>query len=367
MPPKLVLHIGHHKTGSSSIQQALARDEIALPGRSVLYPCRVSHNYLRRHVEAFVKSGAILADMEGMPNLEGLEQAIAKARQDYVVISGEEFESIAPGPVRQAMARFVLPHVSEHRVLCYVRPHAGRMLSSFAEKIKIGQALDTPEAYHRLSRKRGRFIYAPRLAKWQAVWGDALVLRVMQRDLLERGSVVDDFVVQAFGADAAGAQLRTGEAANETLSLEELMVLKVVQRRIRRHGKAVSLMLGWELARLFADGEIRQRRTKPQLHRALAEEVRRDYLEDARELDRGVFAAAPVFEAALDQAVDTALPEAQSWKPRDHLRRDTMITLQAMTRLVDEMLENKRGKWPPFLRETRYAAVLAKAAKEGGG
>ena len=77
MPPKLVLHIGHRKSGSSSIQQALAREEVRLADKTILYPCRVNHNYLRRHVDTFGENGEILADRKGMPNLERLERLIS--------------------------------------------------------------------------------------------------------------------------------------------------------------------------------------------------------------------------------------------------------------------------------------------------
>lgn len=363
MPPKLVLHIGHRKSGSSSIQQALARDEVRLADKTILYPCRVNHNYLRRHVDTFGENGEILADRDGMPNLERLERLISRAQQDYVVVSGEEFESASPRVTYQAMKRFMLPHVSDHAVLCYVRPHAARVLSSFAENIKNGQALDTLEQFHRRSRKRGRFVYAPRLTDWHLQFGERLRLRPMVRDALKRGSVLDDFVVQAFGQDAAGARLPEGAVANESLCIEDLMVLKIVQKQVRHRGKALSMMLGWEVARLLNAGETRRRRTKPALHKALAEDIRRDYLEDARALDRGFFADAPVFERELDRSVDTALAEAQSWRPRDHFRHDAIIGIQAMARLVDEMLDNAKGNWPAYLRETRYTAMLS----EGSG
>ncbi|MCP1166999.1 hypothetical protein NHG85_00405 [Limimaricola sp. ASW11-118] len=359
MPPKLILHIGHHKTGSSSIQEALAKGSIALAGHRIIYPCKVSHNYLRAHVEAHTKGQKAPPDQPGRPGLMEIGRQIGESGADYAVISGEEFEGLGAKEVRAALSDCVLPHVSDHLVLGYVRPHAARVLSSFVENVKIGQVLDTPDRFHHRTYKRGRFIYAPRLADWHMQFGSRLRLRAMLRDTLKHGSVLDDFVLQSFGADAQGASLPNSAVANESLCIEDLMVLKIVQKQVRHRGKALSIMLGWEVARLLNAGETRRQRTKPALHKALAEEIRRDYLEDARNLDHGLFADTPVFERELDRAVDTALPEAQSWRPRDHFCHDAIIGIQAMARLVDEMLDNNKGNWPAYLRETRYAAMLS--------
>ena len=54
-PRKLILHIGHRKTGSTSIQAALATGRIEVDGQKPLYPARLNHNYLPKHLEAYAE------------------------------------------------------------------------------------------------------------------------------------------------------------------------------------------------------------------------------------------------------------------------------------------------------------------------
>ena len=40
----LIVHVGDHKTGSTSIPNAFASGRVTLPGHSVLYPGNLDHN-----------------------------------------------------------------------------------------------------------------------------------------------------------------------------------------------------------------------------------------------------------------------------------------------------------------------------------
>lgn len=51
-PRRLVIHIGDHKTGSTSVQYAFAQKAVTLEGQTVFYPTKLSHNYLRKPVKA---------------------------------------------------------------------------------------------------------------------------------------------------------------------------------------------------------------------------------------------------------------------------------------------------------------------------
>lgn len=368
MPSKLVFHVGDHKTGSSSIQQVLAKGDIRLEGKTLLYPCRSNHNYLFRHVQAFLKNGQFPPGEPGLPGLRKLRTLMERTEADYTVLSGEEFENAHPEGLARVMDKFLLPHASDHLVLCYLRPHAGRVLSSFVEQTKIGFCAVDLEEYHRNSRQKERFIYAGRMADWRAQFSRHFVMRPMVRDRLFRKSVVWDFVQAAFGEDTARASVEEGTAANESLCLEDLMLLKEVQTPARHRGRPLRIMLGWEIARLVAEEQRQGPRTKPALHRSLAEQIRKDYLEDAEQMDRLYFPDDPVFVQELDRAVDEAIPEAQSTRPEDYFGPDMLAHVRVLARLVDEMLDNDKGNWSVFLRDRRHDAqfgpVTAQAVPE---
>jgi hypothetical protein len=353
----LIFHIGHRKTGTSSIQQALARGEITLPGRRILYPCKVNHNYLYRHVQTWLEQGTAPAGNAGQPGLERIAARMEKESADYTVLSGEEFEGIAPDDLGRILETFLLPHVTDHRVICYLRPHARRILSSFVEQVKIGSPVGTPEEFHHQVLKSRRFFYAGRMADWTRHFGPHFRLRVMARERLEGQSVVRDFVRTAFGAAAAGAMVTERGAVNESLCIEDLMLLKLVQHHVRHRERPLRLMLGWEVARLLNAGAPRARSTRPALHRALAEAIRAAYLEDAQEMDRRHCADDPIFVHELDRAVDEALPEAQSFRPGDYYAPDMLHHIEVLARLADEMFDYREGNWSTFLRQIRYNAL----------
>lgn len=356
-PRKLLLHIGHHKTGSTSVQYAFATGRVRLAGGRILYPAKLTHNYLRRHVDHYAQEGRLLPGAPGMPDLPTISGRMARGDYEVAVISGEEFEAAEPGQVRAVMAEFFLPHVGDHAVICYVRPHAGRMLSSFAERMKLGLFQGTPQMFHARSVQDGRFRYAPGLARWQAVFGAHLRLRPMIRAELAGGSVLQDFIETGF-PDPARVSVAPGPAANESLCLEDLVLVRLVQDALAARGPRLRHAMGWELAESLARTTRKGAPgTKLMLHKALAEEIRRAYLEDAEALDRQFFGQRGLFRRDLDRAVDEALPRAQSYAPEDHFPPETLRVVQVLAAGLDRMLDHDSGPWPAYLHRLRVQAV----------
>ena len=117
--------------------------------------------------------------------------------------------------------------------------------------------------------------------------------------------------------------------------------------------------MGWVLSAALNSGMRPEPATKPMLHRALAEDIRRNYLEDARAMDKQFFAAEPVMELELDRAVDTAVAVAQSFEPSDHFAPDVLRNFSALASVIDAMLDNEGGNWPAFLQKQRIKALHA--------
>ncbi len=364
---KLLVHIGHHKTGSTSVQYAFATGRVQLAGGRILYPAKLTHNYLRRHVDVYAQEGRLLPGAPGMPDLPTIAGRMARGDYEVAVISGEEFEAAEPAQLRSVMAEFLLPHVGDHAVICYVRPHAGRLLSSFAERLKLGLFQGTPQMFHARSVQDGRFRYAPGLARWQAVFGAHLRLRPMIRDALAGGSVLQDFIETGF-PDPARVSVAPGPAANESLCLEDLVVLRLVQDALAARGPRLRHAMGWELAEsLGRTARNGAPGTRLALHRSLAETIRRAYLEDADMLDQQFFGQRGLFRRELDRAVDEALPQAQSHAPEDHFTPETLRLVQVLAGEIDRMLDHDSGPWPAYLHRLRVQAVHGEGRGEDWG
>ncbi|MBC9246240.1 hypothetical protein H4P12_05825 [Paracoccus sp. 11-3] len=355
--PKLIFHIGHHKTGSTSIQEAFATGKVQLPGKEILYPTPLNHNYLRPQVDTFVREGKIMPGKADKPGVERIGQLLQEKPWHYAVISGEEFEGAKPEVVHEVMHRFWLPHTADHQVICYVRPHAGRTLSTFAEDIKIGRFNGTPEQYHKKLSREGRLAYVKRLTPWTKTFGDRFLVRPMIRDQLFQNSTVEDFIHETFGDDAAKVRLLPLLPSNESLCIEDLMLLKLVHQQLRDRPQWVRHNVGWEVARLAGGEGFTAQRTKPALHKSLATQILRDYRDDAKKMDARFFGGEPLLLRDLERSVDTAIAHAQSYEPADYFSAEARRAITAMAQLTNEMLDHKSGAWGTFLMQRRLNAL----------
>lgn len=357
-PRKLIFHIGHHKTGTTTIQNAFARKQVSLDGGRILYPARTSHNYLPGLFEAYVNDGTVLPGSPGRPGLGKIAERMASESFDYVVISGEQFEGTPPRDVKKVLTDLWLPHVTDHSVVCYLRPHAGRILSSFAEHVKLGLASGTVEDFYHKTLLTQRFFFLPRLSEWADEFGPHFKLRPMIRAELAGGSLLQDFVETGFGADAR-VRFETRSSANESLCLEDLLVLKLAQDALRSRDRKLRSVMGWEMAPAFAatlrDGGPG---TRLMLHKSLAEQIRTTYQDDAKHLEARFFGGRPILQQELDRAVDEAVPVAQSFDPADYFNADALRGLKLLADQINRLLDFEGGSWNDFLMERRFRIFL---------
>lgn len=354
---KLLFHIGHHKTGTTTIQNAFARKEVTLSGGRILYPGNLAHNYLTRHFKAYAQDGRLLPGRPGQPGLETIAERMQQGNFDIAVISGEAFEDFDPRQALEVLEKFMLPHFTDHAVICYVRPHAARILSSFAEQDKGGWLNGTPEAFFRKAETRGRFHYAPRLSLWADVFKDHFHLRPMVREELADGSLLQDFIATGFGPDAQ-VQTTSPGTANESLCLEDLVLLQVLHGHLKAQPLAIREALGWVLAEEFGLARRDEAAgTRLKLHRSLAEAIRAAYMDDATTLDTRFFDGRTLFRTELDRAVDEALPTAQSFDPGDHFSPDALVGISVLCTQIGRMLAHNPEQWPDVLRDLRVAAA----------
>lgn len=145
---KLYLHVGLHKTGTSSIQNWLAGNREELLAAGFVYPrSSVHHNDLylalcsapekehanvRRGVigaeAARAHAGAVLAEYG---------EAVRSAGERDIVISGEELCRLTLAELR-ALKDFFDPFVDDYEILCFVRSPVGFSTSYAQEAIKGG-------------------------------------------------------------------------------------------------------------------------------------------------------------------------------------------------------------------------------------
>ena len=350
---RLVVHIGDHKTGTTSIQTAFARGDVTLNGADVFYPGNVAHNYLRRHVRAYHAGTDGDKSAEAVEMFEQLARRIRRKGAQYSLLSAEALEETPPKALRKVLETFFAKSVDETWVVAYVRPHAGRLAASFVERTKIGLPTASLESFATESIAARKFHYHTRFSTWRKAFGDRFVLRPAIRSQLTERSAVHDLVRHGFGREDFSVA-PTG-AANESLSLPDLMRLKALHGALREVPQTVRHSIGWEFLRLTGVRPGPNDAARVYLCRALMDQIHDAYLKDAKAMDRDFFDGQPLLQTDLEEARAKAPVEALSVDPADHLSASEMRSVALMADMVASLVQSDAEDWTKFLRQKRVS------------
>ena len=311
---RIVFHLGDKKAGSTAIQTTLASRAWTCDGVRLSYPTqgRINHIHLAK---ALVRSGA--GGFQGDPVFDELAETIRSENPDVAIVSSEDFEDVSPEALRAALDIHLPEFADGARFISYVRPHAERVASSFAERTKAGSFSGTMEELFEKFQATGMLDYTRRFGAWRAVFGDRFVLRPMIREALLDRDVVRDFL--AFALQTEDFTLGPTPSANESVSLEDLAILREYQLALRgtsRRRSDFQPSVGRDLARRMSEA-AGPGGTKVRIHKDLAERVRVACAADAKALDAAFFTGAPM-ATALAAAPDRAVEAAQSLALGDH-------------------------------------------------
>lgn len=311
MVDELVFHLGDCKTGTTSIQGVLAARAWTARCGDIAYPARFNHIPLAKTLSV-PKERPHEAD-----RFARLREALDGSAAAHGVVSAEHFEFVDPEQVQAAIQRHLPGYADRLRLVAYVRPHADRFLSTFAERSKKGVYDGTPEQFHAELVEKQLLFYAPRFEKWRALFGDRFTLRPFIRDRLYRGDVVQDFFRYLFGSE--DFEITRDSDRNESLSVEDIAMMRAIHRRIRRRSKGLGpaqQAFGWYMSN-FLGATPNPGGTKPRLHRSLAETLVETYRADAAALDAEFFEGTPMSDA-LEAAPGKSVEEVQSFDLKDH-------------------------------------------------
>ena len=350
----LILHIGDYKTGSTSIQNAFASGRVQLTDSDVHYPAKLNHNFLKNSFQAMT-DGSAREQRAAHRAFRKLARKIRNSGAPYSLISSEELIGVDPAVVKQMLDRFFRDTVGTIRVVGYVRPHPGKLLSSYVEQVKIGNHQRTLNHYLDRRLGSGGALYAPLFQSWRDQFGEDFILRPMVRELLYKGSVVHDFVHVAF--DEQPFEIDEGPVENESLSLTDHLRIKVVQSRMQNLGKQQRHTFGWEMARALSEISETDGGGKLQLNRAQAQRIRSACLEDARAMDAQFFNGRAILEPALSRAVETAPESTSKPLPDKHLTLGEQRSLKMFGDLAAGLMQNQEGSWPAFFRARRIGQL----------
>ncbi len=203
MERRIILHIGHAKTGTTTIQMALADSRVQLAGMGTLYPKTklIRHNHRVLNPEIFGVKGmgnslairmgeredAVLQTSRGQ--WDSVLTQVKTSEPDTVILSSEGFfKELTPGPRGKLLSRLGVisnGQAQDHtEVFAYVRSPVSKFLSSLQQRMKGGTGTMEPQFDW-----KGKVI-----ASYKETFGEALKLRVFDRRKLLNGDALADFL-----------------------------------------------------------------------------------------------------------------------------------------------------------------------------
>lgn len=181
---KLVLHIGRHKSGTSSLQHWLYCKREDLKKDSFLYPMsglygRVAHHELARALHPktldLKKVGHIAAGIKKEASTD-----------DIVILSSEAFQNLASVDAVQDFTSALGVPKSSILVVCYLREHIDYAMSAYRQAIQNQPAIMSFVDYVARFSDQASFF-----SRWRDV--GALAISWFSRDTLASGNVIEDF------------------------------------------------------------------------------------------------------------------------------------------------------------------------------
>lgn len=355
MIKELIVHLGDTKTGSTSIQRALVQEAYDIPGVSICYPTGNHHiamakTLTRKHRLA-----------ERGKRFERINTALQQSDADYGIVSAEHFQFVDPEVFAGAIAEFWPGFEKQMRLVAYVRPHPDKLVSSFSERVKLGNAMGSFESYLDTMSNSGGIDYLPRFQKWRDVFGERFTLRPFVRNELHRQDAVADFFRFVLGHEAF--TVSDDISANTSLTVPQLALLRevhtVFHARLKARGRKrtpklveARSALGRTTSERIREAGLDKNGQKFRIPERFAERIQERYRTDAEALDREFFTGNPMSEA-LETISSKTTTERQSLQARDHFSANVVSSVQIFASILSDMLLEKPETFKQLAGKTR--------------
>lgn len=352
---RIIFHVGDIKSGTTSVQVALAAGCIPETKQRVVYPARgLNHNYLQ---EAISRGGDTLITEVG--RLVRLMKA--KAPADICVISGERLSTMKAQVLKDAIETHFSGLADDYSVIRYVRPHFERLISGYAEQVKIGAETRSLEEFVNRAIQTKRYAQSHRHKVWRDAFDGRYILRPMIRKQLIGGDVVRDFFQTIMGPLPEDWQ--SPENANESLAPEALELIREIQRHLEGQPTMLRHAIGYEFARLYGQHCAGDAGAKLWLPLTQAQAFFDKHQEDAATLDAELFGGRPLFLPALHAGLERA---RETPSPRPDLPPAQTVTA-ILGHLLSRLLVAENPKAIALrLRNDRYKNFIAQARASVG-
>lgn len=238
MAKPVFLHIGMPKTGTSSIQQYLRNNRVALRGHDFIVPTTLGH-LNHENVSLFAladRSRSTVRRRHGLMSVEAVHafrnalmvdwtNELAKwSPHEAVVVTGEHM-SLLQEPDEFVRLKQFLGLLGDRpvRVIVYLRRQDLYCLSGYSQRIKGGSRLQWSELEKEIDRQE--FDYETMLRRWKEAFGkESIVVRPFEAAQWANGDLICDFM-SIIGCPI-GPEFRSAVRKNVSLDARSLEFLR---------------------------------------------------------------------------------------------------------------------------------------------
>lgn len=305
----LVIHIGNHKTASTSMQKCLHEKSYEM-NKEFYYPESLggmvpyNHNY-------YVRS---LFTSRGKDIFPILIEKIKPHKN--VVISSAAYSYFSALLLKKHIDEVYKPLAKNIRIIWYVRPQIDWLTAAYLERIRIGTFKGSIEEYLEILNLgwfRNGYHY-------KKAFGESIHFRVMVPEALVQEDPVSDLL--HFIADGEDYRLLKKHRDNVMIPVQHLAIIKRYQEtnyRGEEEGKAD----GYALTYLLRDRMPIENPIKYVMAKDLALELSEKYFEkDSERFDKVFMGSQPFLEKALRKSIDGCPDKAPSLEVYDQQKAD---------------------------------------------
>lgn len=198
---KLILHIGAHKTGTTTLQNWLFENNDLLAKHDMTYVIAGPHRHLHAAL-GFVDPDNLVPHGAQVVQSDRIVQALNTGQTDTVIACAENFSFFFErGPIA-ALHDLLKPHVDEIQIVTYLRRQDAHAVSHYQEGAKPDRRAEEQLFGHALTALPPAdapfdlyLDYERRVGLWIDVFGaQNVTVRVFDRNTLVGGDVVSDFM-----------------------------------------------------------------------------------------------------------------------------------------------------------------------------
>ena len=231
MTQRLILHIGHPKTGTTTLQKTLQASRPALIDAGILHPDtgnNPNHKILIPHLTSGVST---IRQLEPNPaklaknsakRWSSVTHEVSTLKPNTIILSSESFSSVTGSDALRLLSSHLKPLASEITIAAYLREPASLAVSRAQQNIKR----------HPDFTLRPKDYYRSVLEPYKACGLGSMKVRIFDRSKLKDGDIVADFFAHHV-KDFDPKQLSHLKDDNTTFSAEAMALIQEVHRKER--------------------------------------------------------------------------------------------------------------------------------------